>query len=239
MTRPPLVRSVTGALASRGGIAAVAGLAGLTIGIAGVAVASIPDANGVIHGCYLKKTGALRVIDTTKRHCTRDENRIRWNARGPQGPSGVVAIMNFNPGETDINPLATPAFAGTPATVTVTNRRTTALVTGTLDFGSTDGTVLANLSVCYQHGSEDPVVAGRVQPDFTGDAGAYYAQSISGAVGNVGAGTYKVGICTDSESANVLHGFGYGTVLVVQGPAPITYPQVGPFSSVRETHRQQ
>ena len=30
----------------------------------GVAYSSIPDAQGVIHGCYDDTTGALRVIDT-------------------------------------------------------------------------------------------------------------------------------------------------------------------------------
>lgn len=221
-------RTLSSALSGRAGIAAVAALAGFTLGLGGMAVASIPDANGVIHACYLKKGGALRLIDRPSHHCHQDENHIKWNVRGRQGPSGVVAIANFDPGETDVNTSSTPAFAGTPATVTVTNRRTTALVTATLDLGSTNGTVLANLEVCYQGSGATVFTAGRVQPDFTGDAGAYYAQTISGAIGNLRAGTYKVGICTDSESANVLHGFGYGTVLVVQGPAPITYPQTGP-----------
>jgi len=229
MSRHLSARALAGALSSRGGIAVVAGLAGLTLGLGGMAVASIPDANGVIHACYLKKTGALRVIDRPSHHCHQDENRLKWNVRGPAEPSGVVAIANFYPGETDANTTDTPAFAGTPATVTVTNRRTTALVTATLDFGSTDGTVLANLEVCYQRvGGQTVFAHGRVQPDFTGDASAYYAQTISGAVGNLSPGTVKVGICTDSESANVIHGFGYGTVLVVQGPAPISYPQSGP-----------
>jgi hypothetical protein len=30
---------------------------------AGIAYASIPDANGVIHGCYSKDNGSLRAID--------------------------------------------------------------------------------------------------------------------------------------------------------------------------------
>jgi hypothetical protein len=30
----------------------------------GVLWASIPDSSGLIHGCYLSRTGAVRVIDT-------------------------------------------------------------------------------------------------------------------------------------------------------------------------------
>jgi hypothetical protein len=56
--------------------------------IAGVAVwAAIPDASGVIRGCYLNRVGTLRVIDTGQ-SCTALETPISWNVRGPQGPAG-------------------------------------------------------------------------------------------------------------------------------------------------------
>ena len=42
----------------------VVALFALVIAVSGVAVASIPDAGGVIHGCISTRTGALRVIDT-------------------------------------------------------------------------------------------------------------------------------------------------------------------------------
>jgi hypothetical protein len=48
--------------------------------IAGVALATIPDSSGVIHGCYDNKTGGLRVIDTDKGHtCTKSETALTWN----------------------------------------------------------------------------------------------------------------------------------------------------------------
>lgn len=59
----------------------------LVLGI--IAYASIPDANGVIHGCYKKSGGTLRVIDDAVTQCdSRAEIPIQWNQTGPQGPQG-------------------------------------------------------------------------------------------------------------------------------------------------------
>src|SRR5262252_9037705 len=54
-----------------------------------VAYASIPDSSGVVHGCYLNSTGALRVIDTgVTSSCKVNEAALNWNQIGPQGPIG-------------------------------------------------------------------------------------------------------------------------------------------------------
>lgn len=59
---------------------------------AGVAFATIPGSTGVINGCYEKRTGILRVIDTEAgKRCLSFETAISWNqggAAGPQGPMG-------------------------------------------------------------------------------------------------------------------------------------------------------
>jgi hypothetical protein len=56
-----------------------------------IALASIPGPDGVIHGCYKKSGGTLRVIDTTVAQCdNRAEIPIDWNQTGPQGPQGPV-----------------------------------------------------------------------------------------------------------------------------------------------------
>jgi hypothetical protein len=83
---------------SRGGrvlLAVVVG--GATFGIASAVQASIPDASGVIHGCYHRtanpgvRPGALRVIDTSLgQSCYGDENPLNWNANGTTGPTGVT-----------------------------------------------------------------------------------------------------------------------------------------------------
>src|SRR4029453_8894085 len=54
-----------------------------------VALASIPDSNGVINGCRNKATGFLRVIDSEAgQKCLPTEAALTWNQAGPQGPPG-------------------------------------------------------------------------------------------------------------------------------------------------------
>jgi hypothetical protein len=77
LIRPPLVAlAITGAL----------------LVAAGIAYAAIPDAGGVIHGCYKKSSpnqGTLRVVDTEKSQtCQSSETAISWSQTGPQGPQG-------------------------------------------------------------------------------------------------------------------------------------------------------
>lgn len=57
--------------------------------VTGIAMASIPDANGVIHGCYDTKHGDLRVVDMEAgQTCDQNETLLSWNQTGPQGPAG-------------------------------------------------------------------------------------------------------------------------------------------------------
>ena len=57
----------------------------------GVAYASIPDASGVIHGCYRTSTddqkGQLRVVEDPA-SCRNNEAPIQWNEQGVPGPPG-------------------------------------------------------------------------------------------------------------------------------------------------------
>lgn len=68
------------------------GFAALAVAAAGgIAYASIPDANGVIHACYSANgTGIpggtpLKIVDTA---CTNGQAEITWGQVGPQGPAG-------------------------------------------------------------------------------------------------------------------------------------------------------
>jgi hypothetical protein len=57
--------------------------------VAGVAIASIPDSGGVIHGCYTTLGGGLRVIDTDLgQKCKSKETALTWSQTGPQGLAG-------------------------------------------------------------------------------------------------------------------------------------------------------
>ena len=55
---------------------------------AAVALATTPDSNGVIHGCYLKSGGNLRVIDDSVTKCNSNETSLNWNQQGLAGPKG-------------------------------------------------------------------------------------------------------------------------------------------------------
>jgi hypothetical protein len=69
--------------------AVVVSVAALTVALGGVASATIPDSSGVIHGCYKKHHGQLRVIDTERHQtCNPAELAIQWSQTGPPGPTG-------------------------------------------------------------------------------------------------------------------------------------------------------
>jgi hypothetical protein len=59
----------------------------LLAAVSGVALGTIPAPDSVIHACYVKKTGALRVVSSNRR-CPAGQAPLNWNARGPQGPQG-------------------------------------------------------------------------------------------------------------------------------------------------------
>jgi collagen triple helix repeat protein len=73
---------------SRRTLVAGATVLAVTVG-AGIAYASIPSTNGVINGCYEKRTGILRVIDSDAgKTCLSFETPISWNQQGPKGEAG-------------------------------------------------------------------------------------------------------------------------------------------------------
>jgi hypothetical protein len=92
---------------------------------AGTVYAAIPNSNGKVYACYVKNTGAVRLINYPKvSTCPKGQKLINWNAKGPQGPAGPVGPA----GPADWNAIGNkPAgFAdgvdnvGTPGYVTAT-----------------------------------------------------------------------------------------------------------------------
>ena len=61
---------------------------------AGFAYAQIPDANGLIHGCYSKSGGALRVVDEGQA-CKSGEWSVSWNQKGQAGPAGPAGAQGL------------------------------------------------------------------------------------------------------------------------------------------------
>jgi hypothetical protein len=56
--------------------------------IAGAGAFAHDPHDGVIHGCYDKSSGRLRVVDAERR-CGDDERSITWNDRGRRGETGA------------------------------------------------------------------------------------------------------------------------------------------------------
>jgi hypothetical protein len=92
----------------------------------GIAYATIPDGGGVIHACYQKNQGALRVIDTDKAQtCSSSENTLTWSQTGPQGqqgppgptgPSDAWSVDGYNAGLKNL-PFQTPVDLATTSTL--------------------------------------------------------------------------------------------------------------------------
>jgi len=87
---------------------AVVGLVGVAAVGVGTAYATIPDGNGVIHACYQRSGGSLRVIDNSVTNCSSKETSLSWNVQGAQGPQGPAGP----PGP--VGPAGTPGAAGPP-----------------------------------------------------------------------------------------------------------------------------
>ena len=77
--------------------AMVVGFVGLVVALGGVAFASVPDRTGVVHACYQKSGGALRVIDSAKRghagKCRSSEKPLAFGIRGVRGPQGAQGAV--------------------------------------------------------------------------------------------------------------------------------------------------
>jgi len=91
---------VLSALRSRLTYANIGVTVALILALGGFAVAAIPAKDGVIHACYGKRTGALRVIDPSKKHsaghCGKRERKLSFNQRGPIGPVGTRGLDGAN-----------------------------------------------------------------------------------------------------------------------------------------------
>jgi hypothetical protein len=118
----------------------LASVAAFAVVAGGVAYATIPDSTtGIIHGCYNKTTGALRVIDPSKsQSCATGETGLNWNQNGIRwrgawnsaatyavhdaisynGQSYIARVTNTNtpPPGPDWALLASRGAAGAPGT---------------------------------------------------------------------------------------------------------------------------
>jgi hypothetical protein len=87
------------------------GVTVLLMVLGGVAFASIPDSHGVIHACYQKQGGVLRVINSAKRghagRCGRSEVSLTFNQRGRRGLRGAQGTQGIQGPQGPAGPLTT------------------------------------------------------------------------------------------------------------------------------------
>src|SRR5688572_25913252 len=96
-----MVKRIKSAILTPSAKALVAGLmvAALLVATAGVVTA---QSDTVINGCYGKKTGILRLLQSGS--CTSLENPISWYQVGPQGPQGEKGDTGPQGEKGDIGP---------------------------------------------------------------------------------------------------------------------------------------
>ena len=121
----------------------------LVLGVSGFAMASIPGHGGIIHACYQRHGGGLRVIDRSKQgfagKCRKSEKSLSWNQKGPpgipgpQGPAGASVIVRAR----NSTPLVVPG--GTTGTYSLNGGSWTQAATETdLFFGQVTVTMPAS-----------------------------------------------------------------------------------------------
>ena len=130
-------------LASHFSFSNVVSVLALFIALSGgayAAVKSIPGPDGVIHSCYQKKKGNLRVVKSTVK-CSKAEKKLAFNQSGPTGPAGSQGVAGVQ------------GIQGTPG---VSSTRLFASViggSGALEYGSgvisTERTSVGNYKITF------------------------------------------------------------------------------------------
>ncbi|MGO9343957.1 MAG: hypothetical protein ACLP6E_15795 [Acidimicrobiales bacterium] len=195
-------------LRSRLGLAVVAAVAAAVV-VGGVSYASIPDGNGLIHGCYKTAASAngthkLSVINaavTSK--CPSGFTGLSWNADGPNGYSAQTSDTHLGDTLTQVASLTLPAGsflidAGSwMANVSPSN--TSSLGVCELVFGSATDEVEAGLEGPSSAPLDDQTVAMTVAATVTssteatlsceavGNSGDTYAETASMTATQIGA----------------------------------------------------
>jgi hypothetical protein len=209
-------------------------LAGVGTAAAAVIHDTTPVSGGVVNACY--KTKAAKngshavVLENTGHACASGYTDLTWNQAGP---SGIVSMTEYAP-DGEAAQTGSWGFLGTPPQETFTNSDTAAEVTATVDEASADGNGINEfLGVCYEPvGGSTVTAVSDVQPEFVAAEDSYFAQTVSGDVGNLTAGDYDVGLCAEFQS-DVNNGRASVTITMAQTTSGVTYdgPRAGAVKS--------
>jgi hypothetical protein len=173
-----------------------------TVAVGGAAYASIPDAGGVIHGCYTASSGNLQLATSATAGCHPGQSAISWNQTGPQGPQGSQGIQGPPglPGTDGTNGAVGAAGStgqqGSPGLNGVSGYQTVTLVTDGLNAGDA-------ASVSCPVGTQAFGGGGEITADVNG--GAY----VAGGAPKIGGVGWEVEIgahFTDDQILSVANG---------------------------------
>jgi hypothetical protein len=175
-----------------------------------IAFASVPTPGGIFYGCYANSGGALRLIDKALgQQCnTTTEKAVTWS-QTKMLQRNIACTTNGGDEK----------FCGPPFTQTF-DAKTAAHLTATQDIASTDGSHLSiNLEICYaRHGSSTLTAVSSVEPDFTAPANSYFAESVSGVIKGLAAGSYDIGLCNANGTSNIVYGLSSETAILAETP---------------------
>lgn len=178
-------------------------LAALVVALGGAAFAAIPDSSGTIHACYQKKTGDLRVAESSS-NCRRNENRLAWNVQGGGRMAAAVGAsqdVQDSFGDPPANPDPAPGYSAQitttrPGRLLITNANANA------NFACPAGTCRFDAGL-YLDGQPLPGTG----THYVLESGGFVGTPVPGAylTNTVPAGTHTVSLLTkrDSGSARV------------------------------------
>jgi len=180
-----------------------AALGGLVFAVAVTVVvrATIPDAAGVIHGCYSKPGSNLYVVDSAVSTCKNGDTALTWNVQGPPGPVGPMGLSDGF-WKNDLKIFTSVNLDGTPTDVETLSQLPAGnyMFTATLAFANSAAT-FANVQ-CILHTSDNPPVflSNGVQTTVGGTANSFGSMTIVGA-GTLTAPTDVKATCASTGTA--------------------------------------
>ena len=123
---------------------------------------------------------------------------------GPQGQSGIVGSAHYSETGNEAGNTGTSwAFIETPVTVTLTSVQKV-WYTGNAEFFSNDGNgATVNVSLCYAAGTSGGTLSTSQSYLHLQTGQAFYLPVSMSGYDSPGSGTWRVGLCSQSASANV------------------------------------
>jgi hypothetical protein len=178
--------------------ALIVSMMALVLAMGGLAVAAIPDSSGVIHGCYKKKKGTLRLVSGSK--CKKSEKSITWNQKGVAGTNGAAGAKGDKGNQGDAGTAVAYAFVNSDGTIDPDHSR--GVTDANFSKGGTGHYCIKNLSFTLRSG----IVTADHNPFANGSSdriGTLDLPNASTSHGTCGAGTPTVRMYDVSSAALV------------------------------------